>query len=88
MDFEILAKAKFRQADFAYLCGVSRVTVNLWVNKKMAPNRFLADRVASVLAAVQMAYYEKKLPTTSKTRPALGIVKAILESREAETVTR
>ena len=87
MDFEILTKAKFRQTDFADLCGVSRVTVNLWVNKKMGPNRFIADRVAAVLAAVQKAYDEKQLPTTSKTRPAFGIVKAILESQDAETVT-
>jgi transcriptional regulator with XRE-family HTH domain len=61
LDFAIIKKAGLSQQDFADLCGVSRVTVNLWVNGK-TPSRFLKEKLSETLMAIAEADALGKLP--------------------------
>jgi DNA-binding XRE family transcriptional regulator len=67
IDFSTLTEAGVSQGDFAYLCGVSRVTVNLWV-KGNPPNRFLKTQVANTIAAIKCSVIDGRLPLKSKYR--------------------
>jgi len=67
IDFSTLTEAGVSQGDFAYLCGVSRVTVNLWI-KGNPPNRFLRDKVLDILSYIQRAVAGGSLPLTGKFR--------------------
>lgn len=62
MDFSLLARADVRQHEFADLCGVTRVTVNLWVQGKMAPHRFIKDNIETVMAGLAAAVESARLP--------------------------
>ena len=86
MDFELIRKSGLRQHEFASLCGVSRTTVNLWVTGKMNPNRFVRDRVISVLAAITKGIEDKRLPTKSSTVAPHKVVVEILEARPTEDI--
>lgn len=67
MDFTVVSKAGLTQREFAALCGVSRVTVNLWVKEKMKPCRFIAPFVKDTLEAIEHAIEKKRLPLAAKT---------------------
>ena len=62
MDFTVIQRGGLTQSEFATLAGVSRVTTNMWVTGKMAPHRFIKDRVATVLEALETAIKNDKLP--------------------------
>lgn len=68
IDFSILEKAGISQAEFADLCGVSRVTVNLWVKGKMQPHRYLRHTVARVTEDIQVALDAGRLPVDTPFR--------------------
>lgn len=61
-NFSILKTADIPQGEFASMCGVSRVTVNLWINGKVSPNRFLRDKVDDLLDRIERAVNNKMLP--------------------------
>lgn len=84
MNFDIIAKAKITQKDFADICGVSRITVNLWVGGKMQPHRFLQPKVEAALAALEQAVSSGKLPTKSATYTAKQVLKDNLAKVLAE----
>lgn len=62
IDFEPLANSGLTQKEFADLCGVSRVTVNLWARGKMQPHLYIKDRVSGVVDALAEAIQAGKLP--------------------------
>lgn len=62
MDFTLIQRADLRQHEFADLCGVTRVTVNLWVQGKMAPHRFIKDHVETALSGLAAAVESHQLP--------------------------
>lgn len=62
MDFSLIERAGLTQREFGSLCGVSRVTVNLWVTNKMGPHRYIRDRVSSILEAIGVALDGDQLP--------------------------
>jgi DNA-binding XRE family transcriptional regulator len=55
MDFTVIKKCGLTQTEFGMLCGVNRVTVNLWYRGKMNPNRHVADRVKRVVSLLSYA---------------------------------
>jgi transcriptional regulator with XRE-family HTH domain len=67
LDFSILKTAGLSQGDFALLSGVTRVTVNLWVNGK-PPSRFLREKLADLLAAGEKAHFQGATPSPRKRR--------------------
>lgn len=64
MDFSVIERSGLKQHEFGDLCGVSRVTVNLWATGKVSPHRFIHDRVAAVIDVVQSAISGGVLPLT------------------------
>lgn len=69
LNYDTIADAGLTQSEFAELCGVSRVTVNLWIKGKMNPHRFVRDRVAEVLDQIREAHTKGSLPV-AKSRGA------------------
>lgn len=66
MDFSLIAAASLTQREFSELCGVSRVTTNLWVTGKMRPHRYIQANIASVLDAIKAALDANELPLSNK----------------------
>lgn len=66
MKFELIEKAGLTQREFAQVCGVSRTTVNLWINGKMNPHRFILSRVQAVIDALEGALASGELPTAKR----------------------
>lgn len=62
MDFTLITRADLRQHEFADLCGVTRVTVNLWVQGKMMPHRFIRAGIEAHLDALSAALACGQLP--------------------------
>lgn len=64
MDFTLIKQAGMTQAEFGALVphSVDRATVNLWVNGKMKPNRYIKDGVEMVLSRIAQALQDKQLP--------------------------
>lgn len=62
IDFSAIHQAGLTQSEFASLCEVSRITVNLWVNGKMQPHRYNRDHVAMCILAIGQALDEQRLP--------------------------
>jgi hypothetical protein len=62
MDFSLIEKAELTQKEFGRLCGVSRVTANLWATKKFAPHRYIQARVKDNLTAIAAAIEAGLLP--------------------------
>jgi transcriptional regulator with XRE-family HTH domain len=99
MEFEIVGKAGLTQSEFAKLCGVSRVTANLWLNGKMKPHRLLTLAVAKRLDLLQEAVTSGDLPLdrnvlkrdrerqlyTIVTNAALRVKQRATEAAEATT---
>ena len=65
-DFSLIDKAGLTQKEFAELCSVSRVTVNLWVSSKMSPHRYIRERVAEALDTVAQALGSGRLPLSDE----------------------
>ena len=70
IDFSAIHRAGLTQSEFAELCEVSRITVNLWVNGKMQPHRYNRDHVAMCILAISDAIKDRKLPLTNGTKGA------------------
>lgn len=58
----VLKNADVTQAEFAELCGVRRVTVNLWCRGKMRPHRYIRSNVLSLVERVEHATSAGVLP--------------------------
>lgn len=61
-DFTIVTRAGLTQKEFAVLCGVSRVTANLWVQGKMRPHRYIKTRASQLVALLEKAVLQETLP--------------------------
>lgn len=66
-DFSVIEEAGLTQAEFAELAEVSRVTVNLWVQKKCLPARKKETRIKSLLKVLSAAIRRGMLPGTLPT---------------------
>jgi DNA-binding XRE family transcriptional regulator len=60
--FEVVKEAQLRPHDVAKLLGINRVTVSGWVNGHSKPHRLLANSVAKLLDALELAVRDGKLP--------------------------
>lgn len=58
----VLAQAGITQAEFASLCGVRRVTVNLWCRGKMRPHQYIRSNVLDAIERVKQATSAGVLP--------------------------
>lgn len=86
-DFSQVRRAELTQLEFAALCGVSRVTANMWFTGKMRPHQYIQARVATLLTAIDKALEHELLPLPrpyAKDRK-MELVKAAL--REAATLS-
>ena len=61
IDFSAIHRAGLTQSEFADICEVSRITVNLWVKGKMQPHRYNRDHVAMCILATSDAIKSRKL---------------------------
>jgi len=62
MDFSVVKKAGLYQHEFGDLCGVSRVTVNLWVRTPTKPHPLIRNKVKDILSGLQSAVSAGALP--------------------------
>lgn len=69
IDFSAIHTAGLTQSEFAELCEVTRVTVNLWVKGKQ-PHRYHRDHVAMCILTVSNAVKARKLPLSKGLKPA------------------
>jgi transcriptional regulator with XRE-family HTH domain len=67
MDFSVIKKAKLTQQEFADLCCVSRVTVNLWATAKMAPHMYIREEISDIVASLTKAVKDGRLPLPAET---------------------
>jgi transcriptional regulator with XRE-family HTH domain len=61
-DFSLIAQAGLTQQDVADYLGVSRVTVNYWVQGRVDPHPWIRDEVGVFLARLKTAIDEGRLP--------------------------
>lgn len=66
--FSIIEEAGLSQGEFAALCQVTRCTVNLWVNGKMKPHRYLLPQIETVSARLRKAVEAGALPLKAPSR--------------------
>lgn len=59
---ETLKAAKITQGEFALIVGVSRVTVNHWMNGKRAPNGVTGKQVNAMLRLIERAVERNLFP--------------------------
>jgi transcriptional regulator with XRE-family HTH domain len=62
MDFSVIRRSGMTQAEFAALCGVSRVTANTWVRGKMRPHRYTKAKIVLLLDHLESAIKAGDLP--------------------------
>lgn len=62
MDFSIIDRAGVTQGQFASLVGVSRVTVNTWVNGRFHPRGHARDTVIRLVKLLHEAHEAGTLP--------------------------
>jgi DNA-binding XRE family transcriptional regulator len=62
MDFTVIARGGMTQGEFAALCGISRVTTNLWVRGKMQPHRYTKAKIVLLLEYLESAIRFGDLP--------------------------
>jgi transcriptional regulator with XRE-family HTH domain len=88
MDFSMIGRSGLTQREFGELCGVSRVTVNLWIAGKMGPHRYIKDTVEHALDTVSAALDTGKLPfsnTATKEERQAAVTHMALEVRDMQT---
>lgn len=69
MDFSAIERGKLTQKEFGILCGVSRVTVNLWVRNKMQPHRYIRQDVERTISLLNQAIDQGQLPLAHALTP-------------------
>lgn len=79
IDFAVVAKAGLTQKEFAELCGVSRITANLWVRGHNQPHAYIRDKVAEIIASLVDAVDRGSLPLSGRA-PAPSRVDAITKA--------
>lgn len=83
MDFSIVEKAGLTQGEFAWLCGVSRVTANKWLHGG-AVHPLLKSPTATMLDRIRKAVEKSALPLAydaeAKAVPKYGRVRNGLKS--------
>ena len=83
MDFSIIRRAGLTQGQFAELAGVSRITVNTWVQGKFRPRPPQRTRVIRAVQLLEAAVRKQHLPLSADNRHS-----AILDAfREALDVS-
>lgn len=88
MDFSMISRSGLTQREFGALCGVGRVTVNLWIAGKMGPHRYIRDTVERALSMVSAALDDSKLPfsnTATKEERQAAVTRMALEVRDTQT---
>jgi len=63
--FELAKKANVLPHDVAKALGLNRITVSLWFNGHSKPHKLLADKVASLLDAIEKAVEAGELPISA-----------------------
>ncbi len=63
--FELAKKANVLPHQFAKALGVGRVTVSLWFNGHSKPHKILADRVSTLVVAIEQAVEAGELPVSA-----------------------
>jgi DNA-binding XRE family transcriptional regulator len=66
MDFTAVNAFGLTQSELAKVLGVSRVTVNLWMNGKMNPHRLHAETVHKKLNQLKLAIELNLIPHASR----------------------
>jgi DNA-binding XRE family transcriptional regulator len=61
-DFSLIAQAGLTQQDAADYLGVSRVTVNYWVQGRVEPHAWIQEDVGKFLAKLKAGLDEERLP--------------------------
>ena len=61
-DFSLIAQAGLTQQDAADYLGVSRVTINYWVQGHVEPHPWIKEDVGRFLAKLKTALDEGRLP--------------------------
>lgn len=61
-DFSLIAQAGLTQQDVADYLGVSRVTINYWVQGRVDPHPWIKEDVGRFLAKLETAIDEGRLP--------------------------
>lgn len=84
MDFSVINKAGLTQGELAWLCGVSRVTANKWLNGK-GVHFLLEAQVSKTLNAVSAAIDHEILPNLDEPQPVpkYGMVRTTLKQKLA-----
>jgi DNA-binding XRE family transcriptional regulator len=62
MDFSIVNRAGLTQSEFAHLCGVSRVSVCLWMNGHASPHHLHDGNIIRVLRALEHGVASRLFP--------------------------
>lgn len=62
IDFTPMTTARVTQAEFAVLAGVSRVTVNNWMHKRLGVHEARAPRITRLLSVLANAVAQERLP--------------------------
>lgn len=83
MDFSLIKQAGLTQAEFGAILPrpVGRATVNLWVNGRMKPNRYIKDDVANTLSTIAQALRAGTLPLPGHQEPKKDTRVAAIRSR-------
>lgn len=85
LQLKAVADAGLTQTELAKVLGVSRVTVNLWINGKMKPHRYNAAHVARRLELLQQAVEADLIPKPSpKRKPRHEAIEAAIKRIENE----
>lgn len=85
MDLNMAAESGLTQTELAKVLGVSRVTVNLWLNGKMKPHRYNAHNVQRRLEFLQEVIKRGLIPRANPRRqPRHEAIEAAMAQVEQE----
>jgi DNA-binding XRE family transcriptional regulator len=83
MNLTAAADSGLTQTELAQVLGVSRVTVNLWLNGKMKPHRYNAENVRRRLELLHEALKRNLIPKPNPRRkPRHEAIKSAIERVE------
>lgn len=71
MDLSIATSAGLTQSEIAHVLGVSRVTVNHWINGKYSPHMYIAEHINRRLVLLYAVIENGLIPkhTTNRKKP-------------------